>query len=331
MNDSINEKLKKVTVIGGGTGTFVALTGLKKYPLDLAVVVSMMDSGGSTGRLRDQLGVLPPGDVRQCLVALSDTTDIWRQLFLYRFESGDLKGHNFGNILLSALEKVTTNYQEVINTASQILHTRGQVLPVTFEKTKLCARYDDGSVISGEGLVDENHDPHKKIHKMYLEPEVWATPVALKRLIDSDFIVIGPGDLYTSIIPVLLTSGVQAALSQTKAQLIFVMNLMTKIGQTTGYTAQKHLDVLTEYLGRKPEIVIMNDATLPTDILTWYQKNLEQNVINDIKNIPNLKVVEADLIDTKPVVQNSTDALTRSILRHNSDKLAQVLFNLMNE
>lgn len=325
------QKLKKVTVIGGGTGTFVTLTGLKEYPLDLAVVVSMMDSGGSTGRLRDQLGVLPPGDVRQCLVALSDTTDIWRQLFLYRFESGDLRGHNFGNILLSALEKVTTNYQQVIDTASQILHTQGQVLPVTFDKTKLCARYEDGSVITGEGLVDDNQDANKKITQMFLEPIAHATPIALSRLADSDFIIIGPGDLYTSIVPVLLADGVKTMLTKTKAHLIFVMNLMTKLGQTTGYTAQKHLEVLSNYLGRKPEVIIMNNSVLPADILAWYQQNREQSVINDIKPETKIKVIEADLIDITPISQISADALTRSILRHEPHKLAKIIFDLLNK
>ncbi len=324
-----NQKLKKVTVIGGGTGTFVTLTGLKQYGLDLAVVVSMMDSGGSTGRLRDQLGVLPPGDVRQCLVALSDSSDIWRQLFLYRFTGGDLEGHNFGNILLSALEKVTSDYQAVIDTASQILHTKGQVLPVTFATTKLCARYDDGSVLTGEGLVDENQDPDRKIVQMYLQPPVEATPVAIKRLMTSDFIVIGPGDLYTSIVPVLLAGGIKPALTQTKAKLIFVMNLMTKLGQTTGYTATKHLEALTDYLGRKPEVIVINDTTPPAEILKWYQQNQEQVVVNDIDPGSGVQVIQTDLIDTTPITKITADVLTRSILRHDPHKLADVLLTLL--
>src|SRR3990167_7767430 len=135
--------MKKIVLIGGGTGTFVVLSGLKKFPFNLSVIVSMMDSGGSTGRLRDQLGVLPPGDLRQCLVALSDASDLWRKLFLYRFESGDLQGHNFGNIFLTALEKVSSNYNEVMDTASYVLKTKGSVFPVTFEKTHVCVKYQN--------------------------------------------------------------------------------------------------------------------------------------------------------------------------------------------
>src|SRR3990170_3093431 len=162
--------MKKVTVIGGGTGTFVVLSGLKDEKLDLSVVVSMMDSGGSTGRLRDQLGVLPPGDLRQCLVALSEAPLLWRRLFLYRFESGDFAGHNFGNLFLSALEKVCSSYDEVINTASFVLKTKGKVIPVTFDNTNLCVQYKSGVSVKGESRIEENINESSAIQKAYLEP-----------------------------------------------------------------------------------------------------------------------------------------------------------------
>ena len=204
--------MKKVTVIGGGTGTFVVLSGLKEYPFDLGVIVSMMDSGGSTGRLRDQLGVLPPGDLRQCLVALSEAPLLWRKLFLYRFESGDLANHNFGNIFLSALEKVTKSYDKVIETVSYVLKTKGKVIPVTFDKTHLCVTYESGKTIKGEGNIDEDNKEKSRIKKAYLDPLVQANPEALKRIKQSNFIIIGPGDLYTSIFPVLLTKGIKEAM-----------------------------------------------------------------------------------------------------------------------
>ncbi|MBI4226025.1 YvcK family protein, partial [Candidatus Roizmanbacteria bacterium] len=162
--------MKKVTVIGGGTGTFVVLSGLKTYPLDLGVIVTMMDSGGSTGRLRDQLGVLPPGDLRQCLVALSEAPLLWRKLFLYRFESGDFAGHNFGNLFLSALEKVCSNYDEVIDTVSFVLKIKGKVMPVTFDKTNLCIQYKSGKIIKGESNIEENIYESSPIQRAYLEP-----------------------------------------------------------------------------------------------------------------------------------------------------------------
>ena len=142
--------------MGGGTGTFVVLTGLKQHDVDLGVIVNMMDSGGSTGRLRVQLGVLPPGDIRQCFVALSEAPDLWRRLFLYRFENGDLEGHNFGNIFISALEKVSKNYDEVLETAGFVLKIKGRVLPVTHEKTHFCVEYENGKIVKGEASIDEN-------------------------------------------------------------------------------------------------------------------------------------------------------------------------------
>src|SRR3989338_2221566 len=180
--------MKKVTIIGGGTGTFVVLSGLKQHPFDLAAIVTMMDSGGSTGRLRDQLGVLPPGDLRQCLVALSDAPELWRKLFLYRFEKGDLAGHNFGNIFLSALEKVCDDYDTVIDTVSYVLKTKGLVLPVTYEKTHLCAEYENGTVIKGEGNIDEDNPERSRIVNAYLEPKVEVNQKAVRRILDSDFI-----------------------------------------------------------------------------------------------------------------------------------------------
>jgi len=200
--------MKKITVIGGGTGTFVVLSGLKDYELDLSVVVSMMDSGGSTGKLRDQLGVLPPGDLRQCLVALSDAPILWRKLFLYRFETGDFKGHNFGNLFLAALEKVSTSYDEAIQSASYVLKTKGKVFPVTHDKLHLAAEYENGKIVTGEGLIDENHAESSRIKRAYLTPSGTANVKAVEAIENSDYIIVGPGDLYTSIIPVLLVEGI---------------------------------------------------------------------------------------------------------------------------
>ena len=201
--------MKKVTVIGGGTGTFVVLSGLKRYPVDLGVIVTMMDSGGSTGRLRDQLGVLPPGDLRQCLVALSEAPLLWRQLFLYRFESGDFEGHNFGNLFLSVLEKVCSNYDEVISTVSFVLKTKGKVIPVTFANTSLCVQYKNGKIIKGENNIEENIHETSLVEKAFLDPSVKPNRQAIERIKESDILIIGPGDLYTSIIPVLLVEEIK--------------------------------------------------------------------------------------------------------------------------
>lgn len=322
--------MKVVTVIGGGTGTFVVLSGLKQYPVDLGVIVTMMDSGGSTGRLRDQLGVLPPGDLRQCLVALSEAPLLWRKLFLYRFEKGDFLGHNFGNLFLSALEKVSKSYDEVIDTASYVLKTKGLVLPVTFSRVHLAARYQNGKLLVGENKIEENIKETIPIKELFLDKPAKSNPRALKRIKESDIIIVGPGDLFTSIIPVLLVQGVKEKIINSKAKIIFIMNLMTKSGQTNKFTASDHLKLLTSYLGRQPDFVILNNKTIPSSILDWYKKNNELPVINNLtlKRFKG-KIIEDDLIDVKKFNKNKSDQLTRSILRHDPQKLAKVLVKII--
>lgn len=318
--------MKKITVIGGGTGTYVVLSGLKSHPVSLSSIVTMMDSGGSTGRLRDQLGVLPPGDLRQSLVALSEASLLWRKLFLYRFENGDLKGHNFGNIFLSALEKVTPNYDEVIDTASYVLKTRGNVIPVTFENAHLCVEYANGKIIKEEGNIDEDNNESSRIVRAFLEPTVAANPRALKHINDSDVIVIGPGDLYTSVIPVLLVDGIKESLMETKAKIVYNLNMMTKAGQTMNYKASDYIRDLTTYVGRPPDIVTVNNGKISQETLEWYKINEEFPVENDLKASGfKGKVVEEDLIDRLVYDKPSTDELRRSLLRHDSGKLANII------
>ncbi|MBI3366725.1 YvcK family protein [Candidatus Roizmanbacteria bacterium] len=326
--------MKKITVIGGGTGTFVVLSGLKNYRLDLGVIVSMMDSGGSTGRLRDQLGVLPPGDLRQALLALSDAPLLWRKLFLYRFQNGDLEGHNFGNLFLSALEKVSSNYEEVIKTASYVLKIKGEVIPVTFKSTHLGVEYESGEIVRGEGNVDKNYHEKSRVKRAFLEPNVQANPQAIKRILESDYIITGPGDLYSSIVPILLVDGMKEAVVKSKAKIIYILNLMTKSGQTTNYTASDHLEDIIGYFGKTPDFIIINNGTIPQDILDWYHKENERIVLNDLdsKNYTG-KINVADVVDRntfeKSVGDKFVDPLVRSILRHSPKKLAKVLFTII--
>lgn len=319
--------MKKITVIGGGTGTFVVLSGLKDYPLDLSVVVSMMDSGGSTGKLRDQLGVLPPGDLRQCLVALSDAPSLWRKLFLYRFEKGDLAGHNFGNLFLAALEKVSDKYDQAIELASYVLQTKGRVIPVTLDKLHIVAEYENGKKVTGEAWIDENHNENSRIKNIYLEPKGNVNIKAISAIKESDYIIIGPGDLYTSIIPVLLIKNINRTITNSKAKIIYIMNLMTKSGQTTNYKATDHINDLRKYLGKNPDYIFINNSKIPDDILNWYKKYNEVEVINDLSK-SSFKIYCKDLIDNEKIEKNPSDILYRSILRHDSKKLA-VLLNLI--
>ena len=322
--------MKKVTVIGGGTGTFVVLSGLKEKQFDLGVIVSMMDSGGSTGRLRDQLEVLPPGDLRQCLVAMSEAPLLWRKLFLYRFENGDLKGHNFGNIFLSALEKVTDDYSEVLEQVSYVLKTKGPVLPVTFDKTTLCVEYESGTVLKGEGTIDEDNHEESRIVKAFLEPSAKPNPQAIQRIIDSDVLVIGPGDLYTSIIPVLLVDGVKDAIVQSNPEIIYISNIMTKTGQTAHYKASTHVHDLEQYLGKEPEYVVLNTEKIPNELEKWYNSHNEEVVCNDLhENGYRGRIVESQLLDNTEVEKSTSDTLSRSLVRHDSHKLAEVLTSLI--
>lgn len=336
------KKPKKIAVMGGGTGTFVALTGLKSYPVSLSAIVTMMDSGGSTGRLRDQLGVLPPGDLRQALVALSRAEKIWRDLFIYRFENGDLRGHNFGNIFLSALEKITGSIERAIKLAAFILDAEGEVIPVTFSQAQLCVRLADGKVIEGETHIDEPEkiEERERIVKAYLKPKVRANPRALGAIKKADLIVVGPGDLYTSIIPNFLIEGVVSAIGNSKAKKVFVMNLMTKYGQTTDYKASDHLKDLEKYLGKEIlDVVVVNKEKPSEKALRWYWESKEEMVRDDLdkknkiykinKTNKKLKVIRRDLISEAMIKKSPSDSLRRSLIRHNSEKLAKILTSLL--
>lgn len=317
--------LPKVTVMGGGTGTFVVLSGLKEYPLDLCVVVAMTDSGGSTGKLRDQYGVLPPGDLRQCLVALSTSDEVWRQLFLYRFDRGDFSGHNFGNILLSTLEKISPSYKDVIKTASKVLNVRGTILPVTLEKTNLVATYENGEVLKGEAFIDVDNKLGSII-TLSLSPSVSADADVLECLNKTDFIVIGPGDIYTSLIPCLLPIGITKATKKSKAKIIFVVNLMNKKGQTDNMTASQHVEIMEENLQRKIDVIVVNSAKPTRRSVTFYQRRHEDLVIDDLNK--DARVIRGDLLSDTKYINQKGDQVKRSLLRHDPDKLAKLLYRL---
>ena len=329
MNKSNNPK---IVVIGGGTGSFAALTGLKKYPVELSAIVSMMDSGGSSGRLRDELGVLPPGDIRQCLVALSTSSKLLRDLFNYRYESGDLKGHNFGNIFLSTLEKTTGSMEKAITEIGKILHIQGKVIPVTFQKTDLCVELIDGKKIYGETHIDEVEHQIKRarIKKAFLKTPASANPQSIKSILEADIILIGPGDLYTSIIPNLLAKGVSVALKKTKAQKVFVLNLMTKYGQTTNYKATDHIKDLEKYIAPNTlNTILVNNSKPNKKNLQWYEEFNEQTVIDDLEKSNNFRIIRKSLLKNIVLTKNASDSLKRSIIRHDPEKLAEVIMELI--
>lgn len=324
--------MKNITVIGGGTGTFVVLSGLKNYDYNLSAVVTSMDSGGSTGKLRDQYGVLPPGDVRQCLVALSEASELWRKLFLYRFEKGDFKGHNFGNIFLTALEQVTApHYQEVIDTASYILQTKGKVIPVTFDRVHLCAEYEDGETLVSEDLIDSAFHKEARIRRAFLKPDASSNPNAIEAILSADYIIMGPGDLYTSIIPNLLVGGIEEAFAVTKAKIILNINLMTKRGQTPNYTGSDHVKDLERYMNRKVDTVILNNKKITKEVEEYYNEYGEQEVLDDMGDYTDhpVHVLRADIVAEQVFTKSMSDVIVRSLQRHDPEKLAKVLTSVI--
>lgn len=321
--------MKKIVVIGGGTGNFVVLSGLKKYDVALSAIVSMADDGGSTGVLRDELGVLPPGDVRQCLVALSNSGLLMRHLMSYRFESGGLAGHSFGNLLLSALEKITGSFEKAVEEAGKILSIKGQVIPVTTEKVRLKMILNTGKILHGEkevGLSKEIDGGYKKI---YLEPAANADPHAIEAIKEADMVIIGPGGIYTSLIPNLLVEGIVAALKETKAKKIFVVSLMNKKGQTTSFKASDYIEKIENFIGEGVvDFIVVNNSFPEKRLIDIYAQ--EGGLVeNDMKN--DQRVFSVDLLSKNIKERPKKDFLPgRNLIRHDSEKLAKALMGIIN-
>lgn len=323
----------KIVVIGGGTGSFTLLTGLKHYSKNITALVNMADNGGSTGTLRDELGALPPGDVRQCLVALSDSQKL-RNLFNYRFEEGALKGHAFGNLLLTALEKMTGNFAEGVELASEILNITGRVEPVTLDSVTLCMD-DDGQVTRGEFQIGHAKFTTQR-PKFWLEPAGTPNPAALEAIAGADMIVIAPGNLYGSLAPTLIVDGMGQAICQSKAKKVYVCNLVTKPGQTDGFAVHDFLSEVERFIGSECLDNVLYNTSRPDDaLLQKYAKAGELPVNLDANNLKlmNITPIGADLLayDAWEGIQKS-DAIahTRSFIRHDPDKIAQELMKLVS-
>ena len=328
--------MKKVVTIGGGTGSFTLLSGLKNYNIDISAIVSMADDGGSTGRLRDELGVLPPGDIRQCLVALSNSSDELRNLMNYRFESGDIKGHNFGNLLLSALEKIKGNFIDGVNEAAKILNIKGRVLPVSEKDMNLAIKLNNGKVIVGEKYLDHNKQVRKyKVKNVYLKPQINANKIVLEKIKNADLIILGPGDHYGSIIPNLLVRGVAATICKSKAIVIYNCNLTNKKGQTEGFDVDKYVQEINKYLGKERiDFVVFPNKQPSEKLIKKYEKKEGKDSVVNFNNIQitrSYKVVRANIIKNIIIKKNKNDLIanSRSFIRHDSKKLAKVMMFLL--
>lgn len=317
---------KKIVVIGGGTGNFVVLRGLKKYNVALTAIVSMADDGGSTGILRDELGVLPPGDVRQCLVALSNSSRLMRSLMNYRFENGGLGGHSFGNLLLSALEKVTGSFETAVEEASRILYIKGKVIPVTMNQVRLKMVLNNRKVLEGEREIYLSQEIEAGYKTIYLEPYPKVNPKVIDEITHADLIVIGPGGLHTSLIPSLLVEGVSEAICNSLAKKVYVLNLMNRKGQTSGYKTSHYVNELVRFLGKDVlDYILINVEKPPKELIDVYASEGDL-VENDMDDDRVLKTHTLGSVATKA----KSDLLKRNLIRHDSKKLAQELMNIVD-
>lgn len=328
--------MKTVVIIGGGSATFTLLSGLRQFPTNNIVIVSTADDGGSTGTLRRELGVMPMGDIRQCLIGLSYTVPTLHKLFNYRFDAGTLRGHNAGNILLAALQKVTGSPESAIAEAARLLNVRGEVLFVSKQPTTLSAKLKDGSVLRSEHDIDEPVVKRRSPIVKLMLTKADVNPRVLDAIARADAVVLAPGDLYTSTLPSLLVPGVVEAIQASPAKKILITNIMTKLGQTDGFKASDFLREANAYLRAAPDTsvidtVIVNTKKPKQNVLERYKKEKAVFVEPDIERIRKTGVE----IIARPVVSNhihkkqNGDALTRSLIRHDAEKTAEIIWNLI--
>jgi len=312
--------MKKIVILGGGTGQSTLLRGLKQFPLDISAVVSVCDDGRSTGRLREEFNTFAVGDIRKVIAALSETEPLFEELLNYRFETtSDLNGHAVGNLLLTALCNIAGNMQEGIETIGKVLKIKGKVLPFTLESPILIGKMKDGSIIKGEHNITESE---QQIDSVYYEKEVKVNPNVLKAIKEADLIILSMGSLYTSIIPDLLSKELLNTIDNSKAKIMYVCNMMTQPGETDGYKVSDHVKVLNKYLGKKKiDIVIANDGEIPQEVLEKYETEEQKDqVILDEENLNNVKVITKNYV----TVENN-------IIRHQVNKLSLDIYGYLIE
>ena len=324
----------RIVVIGGGTGLSVLLRGLKEYTSNITAIVSVTDDGGSSGRLRGQFGILPPGDLRNCLVALADTEPVMERLFNYRFQGGkELAGHNLGNLLITAMADMSGNFETAINEISKVMAIRGRVLPSTLDDVVLAAELQDGTKIMGESVISKTSKPIKKVFTI---PEISnPLPEALEAIREADAIVFGPGSLYTSIIPNLLVPGIVEAIEKSEALKIYVCNVMTQPGETRDFTASDHLKALYRHSANGlANYIIVNDQVVPDYFSAKYALEGAKPVEIDREKLAklNVKVLNAPLIKQSDYIRHDSYKLASFILRLVLDKRKVTpFFNIVDQ
>jgi len=313
------EKGPKIVSIGGGTGLSVILHGLKEQSSNITAIVTVADDGGSSGRLREQFDMLPPGDIRNCLVALADAEPLMRDLFQFRFgNESELKGHSFGNLFITAMSKVTGDFEKAIKESSKVLAIRGKVIPSTFDKVQLVAEHQNGQRTKGETKIVEQSSP---IRRVFLDPvDCRASKESFEAIDEADIIILGPGSLYTSVIPNLLVKGISERIARRKVPKVYISNVMTQPGETDNYTAFDHLNTIIDHAGAGTIThCIINTGTVPEEFLKKYEQEGAYPVLADSDRIieKGYKVIEEDIINTKDYV------------RHDSKKIAKIITDLI--
>lgn len=313
----------RIVAMGGGTGLPVLLRGLKAYSTNITAVVTVADDGGSSGRLRGELGVLPPGDVRNCLLALADTEPLMEQVFQHRFQLGSLAGHSVGNLLLSGLTEVTGDFVQAIEAASRVLAVRGQVLPSTLAHVQLVADFADGREVRGESAITAAGGTIARIRLEPADPPALAE--AVRAVEEADILVLGPGSLYTSILPNLCLSGLRDALRRTRALRVFVVNVMTQPGETDGFSAADHLAALQRHVGAPGvDLVVVNNGAIAPERLHSYREQGAAPVAPAVAACHALGVqaVAADVVTRQGLVRHDPDRLARALLEEAMRRLA---------
>ena len=308
----------KIVAVGGGTGLSMLLRGIKHITNNITAVVTVGDDGGSSGRLREEMGVLPPGDIRNCIAALADDEDLITKLFQYRFKSGEgLEGHSFGNLFLTALCAITGDLVRAVKESSNVLSIRGRVLPSTLDDMKLVAEMEDGRIIHGESNIPEAHG---KIKRLYTDPQnCKALDDVISAIKDADLIILGPGSLYTSVIPNLLIEEISKTIAQSNAKKIYVCNIMTQPGESDNYSVSDHVNALIKHAQNKNIIdtVLVNDF-LPSNLAQKYQLSGSYPVKLDNENLKKLGVK----VFSKKLIEDSKEGL----VRHSSNRVARAIY-----
>lgn len=320
IGSSNSQKAPKVVVIGGGTGMPVLLRGLKHVPIQLTALVTVADDGGSTGRLRNEMSIPAPGDIRNVIAAMSDAEPMLLELFQHRFSvNNGLSGHSMGNLLLAAMTSITGDFYDGIKEISRVLNVKGNVYPISNENLVLHAEFEDGSTISGESLIPQ---ANKKIKRVFLTPEnAKPFPDAIQAIEEADLVVISPGSLYTSIMPNLIIPQIDSAIWRTRGKVVYVCNVMTQPGETNGYRASDHIQAIYNHIGEGCiDAIVVHNKPIKKEIEAIYRRQQSEPVVYDIEKLVDmgLEIIEGDII-----------RYTNTIIRHDQYKIAQLLYSLI--